>query len=548
MSIKNFLSQLAARSITGQKQAADAVQLNQERLESLVAISQRRTENTQELLDVALEEAIRLTRSRIGYIYFYSEEKREFTLNSWSRDVMRECAIAEPQETYQLEKTGIWGEAVRQRKPIILQDYAAPHLLKKGYPPGHVHLRSFLTVPVFQQDRVVAVVGVANKQTAYDRDDISQLTLLIDAVWRMVEQKRIETALRENAAVLRSFLNAVTESALLIDREGRILAANETVAKRLGMTASTLVGSNAYDSLPRDVAESRKIRMDAVLRSGVPDRFEDERRGQIIDNSIYPVFDPSGAVSALAIIGIDITERKRAVSALEFSEKKYHMLYDSAIDGIFIVTMDGTFIDVNQTAYERLGYTREEMLALHVSRLDPSEFAAKLDARVEQLRYQGRLIFETAHQKKDGTIMPVEINARIIDYEGRKAIFSIVRDITERKQAEQEREKLIEELRTALAEIKTLHCPYAHHARRSATTRARGSTSGLHQSAYRCGVQPRPMAGLCEETLSGDQVRAGIGERNRSARALGRPERTKNGSFVIELKSSYPGKDQFIQR
>jgi len=58
--------------------------LNQERLESLVKIAQRPSESTQALLDFALEEAIRLTKSRIGYIYFYNEEKKEFTLNTWS--------------------------------------------------------------------------------------------------------------------------------------------------------------------------------------------------------------------------------------------------------------------------------------------------------------------------------------------------------------------------------------------------------------------------------------------------------------------------------
>jgi PAS domain S-box-containing protein len=330
------LNQRLAAAVVKRDEAVSAALLNQERLESLVKISQLRTENTQELLDFALEEAIRLTRSAIGYIYFYNEEKQEFTLNTWSREVMQACAIAEPQTIYQLEKTGIWGEAVRQRKTIVVQDFHAPHLLKKGYPAGHVPLHRFLTAPVFQEDRIVAVVGVANKQSAYHHDDINQLTLLMDAVWRMVELKRV------------------------------------------GM-------------------------------------------------------------------------------ALTASEKKYRMLYDSAIDAIFIADVDGMIIDVNRTAHERLGYAREEMLALHVSRLDPPDYAVQVGVRIEQLQQQGHLTFESAHRRKDGTIMPVEINARIIDYDGRRAIFSIARDITDRKQAEQEREKLIAELQQALAEIKTLH-------------------------------------------------------------------------------------------
>jgi len=324
----------AARDITEQRRAADALQLNHERLESLLRISQSRT-GTQELLDQALEEAVRITRSSIGYVYFYDEDREEFTLNTWSREVMKECAVTAPQTVYQLEKTGIWGEAVRQRKPIVVQDLRAPNPLKKGLPPGHAPLHSFMTVPVFHQERIVAVVGVANKPTAYEQEDVNQLTLLMDAVWRIVEHQRIE-------------------------------------------------------------------------------------------------------------------------AALEAGERKYRTIYDSAIDAIFIVRMDGTFIDVNSVSHERLGYTREEMLAMHLSELDTAEFSEQVGARIGLLQQQGHLTFESAHRRKDGSVMPVEINSRIVGYDGGKVLVSVVRDITERKLAEREREKLIADLQKALAEIKTL--------------------------------------------------------------------------------------------
>ncbi len=453
---RGHLIYAAGRDITAQKQAAEALRLNQERLESLVRIAQSGSRSTQELLDQALEEAIRVTRSGIGYVYLYSEDDQLFTLNSWSRDVMKECSVAEPQTVYRLGRTGIWGEAVRQRRPIVVQDFHAPHPLKKGYPPGHVPLRSFLTVPVFQKERIVAVVGVANKRTPYDQDDISQLTLLMDAVWRMLELKKVEAALRENEATLRSLLNAITESALLIERDGRILAANETVARRLGAGVAEIVGRSFYELLPQEVGERRMARLNEVFAEGRPVRYEDERQGRVIDNSAYPVFGDRGEVVAAALIGVDITDRSRAAAALEASERKYRMLYDSAIDAIFIVGMDGKFIDVNRTSHERLGYTREELLALHLSQLDSPEFSGQVGARIAELLQQGQLSFESAHRRKDGSTMPVEINARVIDYDGRRAIFSIVRDITERKQAEGEREKLIAELQKALAEIKTL--------------------------------------------------------------------------------------------
>ena len=111
-------------------------------------------------------------------IYFYNEEKREFVLNTWSKGVMEACAVMEEQTVYQLEKTGLWGEVVRQRKPVMVNDFEAANSLKKGYPEGHVELHSFLSVPIINEERIVAVVGVANKAAAYDEADILQLTLL----------------------------------------------------------------------------------------------------------------------------------------------------------------------------------------------------------------------------------------------------------------------------------------------------------------------------------------------------------------------------------
>ena len=130
--------------------------------------------------------------------------------------------------------------------------------------------------------------------------------------------------------------------------------------------------------------------------------------------------------------------RKQAADAIEESESKFRALFNLSNDGIFIIDDRGKFIDVNQTAHERLGYTKEEMLALDIRQLDPPEFAARVHERFAAIQKYGHALFESAHVKKDGTIMPVEINARIIDFQGRKVFFSVIRDITERKRAEQE--------------------------------------------------------------------------------------------------------------
>jgi len=164
------------------------IELYNNRLESLLRISQIQTKSIQELLDYALDEAIELTNSKIGYIYFYDSNKQQFILNTWSKDVMKECRVMNPQTLYDLEKTGLWGEAVRQRKAIMVNDYSAPNPYKKGTPHGHVALHKFLTVPVIIDNDIVAVIGVANKEVDYNNSDVRQLTLLMDNVWKISER------------------------------------------------------------------------------------------------------------------------------------------------------------------------------------------------------------------------------------------------------------------------------------------------------------------------------------------------------------------------
>jgi GAF domain-containing protein len=220
--------------ITERKKMEEDIERNEARLESLLRLSQRRAGSIQEILDFALEEAICLTSSKIGYIYYYDETKKEFTLNSWSKEVMNQCSIVEQQTVYQLEKTGIWGEAVRQAKPIVVNDFHAPDPLKKGYPEGHSPLHRFMTVPVVVEGRIVGVVGVANKKSDYNDTDVRQLTLLLDSAWRIAERKRVEENLRATNEELTRF------NKTMVDRELRMVELKKEVNGLCAQAGQTL--------------------------------------------------------------------------------------------------------------------------------------------------------------------------------------------------------------------------------------------------------------------------------------------------------------------
>ncbi len=201
--------------VSARKRAQEQHRSDQKRIACLYNISRRRFTNEQEFLDHALSEALVLTASEFGYIYFYDEGRRQFTLNSWSRGVMDACQVLEPQTVYPLDATGIWGEAVRQRRPILVNDFRAEHPFKRGHPEGHVQLSRFLTLPVMREESIVAVVGVANKADDYTDGDALQLKMFMDSVWstttQATERKRAQEALQESENRLRFALEGAND-------------------------------------------------------------------------------------------------------------------------------------------------------------------------------------------------------------------------------------------------------------------------------------------------------------------------------------------------
>jgi light-regulated signal transduction histidine kinase (bacteriophytochrome) len=102
---------------------------------------------------------------------------------------------------YPLAQAGVWADCVRLRKPVVHNDY--PHLReKKGLPAGHFTLHRHMSVPLFDEDRIVAVAGVGNKKEPYDETDVRQLTLFMNSLWRILKEKRTDTERKVLAAEL----------------------------------------------------------------------------------------------------------------------------------------------------------------------------------------------------------------------------------------------------------------------------------------------------------------------------------------------------------
>lgn len=167
-----------------------------------------------------------------------------------------------------------------------------------------------------------------------------------------------------------------------------------------------------------------------------------------------------------------LEQRQKFEHDLRQQQNKYRSLLDNQLDAIFLHKMNpaglSPFVEVNEMAVQRYGYSRDELLAMTIAEIDaPSEEQQQLQRqKLETLLQQRRVIFETQHRKKSGEIIPVEISATLIDFEGETYVLASARDISERKKAEAKYATLIREANVgiALADANTgeiLECNHA---------------------------------------------------------------------------------------
>jgi two-component system, cell cycle sensor histidine kinase and response regulator CckA len=149
-----------------------------------------------------------------------------------------------------------------------------------------------------------------------------------------------------------------------------------------------------------------------------------------------PLFDETGNVQELMTITQDLTEQKQ-------KDKEYKELIDGMNDAVFVIDFEGNFVEVNKAAVEVLGYSRNELLSMGPMDIDSYLSTEDIKDLGESIKLHNKHIFETLHKTKNGNIIPMEISSSQLTYGGNQVVLSIARDITERKEAESEYERLI---------------------------------------------------------------------------------------------------------
>lgn len=279
-------------------------------------------------LDYVLNEMIKMTDSQFGYIYLVNEETGELTLNSWSKGVMDECLIAEKQTVYKLENTGIWGEVVRQRKPLIVNNFSQPNHLKKGYPKGHVKLNNWMAVPVFQEGNIIATVGLANKSEDYDNNDIYQITSLMSGVWNMIERSKYRDKLEVEKNKYFSTLVSIGDAVMVIGLDEKIELINQVCAEMTGWSEIEAQGVHytevfrlSKESPEHDIVDP----VAAVLKSGTEHELSSHtvltsRDGDVylLEDSASPIRNAQDEMMGVVLVFRDATQKQKQKNLIEY--------------------------------------------------------------------------------------------------------------------------------------------------------------------------------------------------------------------------------------
>ncbi|RPJ64025.1 MAG: PAS domain S-box protein, partial [Dehalococcoidia bacterium] len=265
-------------------------------------------------------------------------------------------------------------------------------------------------------------------------DEKGNVTGCVHIAKDISESKMAEASILDKEKMLRSMINAITESACLMDEEGTILENNECIAKRLSQEETGLKGKNIYGMLPPDVAEYRRSMVRKAIETRSYIQFEDVRAGRNILNSVYPVQEDNKEVHRVAIFGLDLTAVRQADQKIRESEQRSAAAFNIHQDPMAITELEtGRIIDVNPAYSEWSGYSREELIGKSTRDLGMFVNTGDRDKFVEQVRCGNSVTnMEVQLRIKNGEVRDTLFSASTVEMGGKILLFTHARDITER--------------------------------------------------------------------------------------------------------------------
>ncbi len=264
----------------------------------------------------------------------------------------------------------------------------------------------------------------------YDKEN----KILFGVIQDVTIRKKAEESLREREAFLNNLIDTIPIPVFYKDNNLKYIGANEAFVKLFGYTKEQIKGKTVTDIYEPELAQIYVAQDKALINSGGLQIYESkfkDANGSNHDVINYKATYSNNNYKNAGIIGaiLDITDRKKA-------EEEIRTILRTAIDGFYLVDMNGKILETNDSYCSMVGYSRNELLTMSIKDIDVIDNENDIRERLEIIRTKGFYRFETKHRRKDGKIIDVDASVNYLKTENEK-VFVFMRDITERKQAEE---------------------------------------------------------------------------------------------------------------
>ncbi|MBF0559455.1 MAG: PAS domain S-box protein [Nitrospirae bacterium] len=395
-----------------------------------------------DVLQKTLDLTEEMTGSCIGFYHYIDESEQKIILQQWSTKTVQDFCKAEGYGLhYGVGQGGVWADCIRERRPIIHNDYESlPN--KKGLPMGHAKIFRELVVPIFRNDKIVAILGVGNKRQDYTEKDVELATFFADFAWDIAAHKQTEDSLLQKEQTFKNLFNNSQLAMFRTKIDGsETLEVNDKWLELVGKTRDEVIGK---PSVIHWVDPDKRAEIVRILKSkgrivNIENQMLNEKLGIRDCLTSVTYYLESGILEGTTV---DITERKRMEQTLRESEERFRCAFEYAPIGVSMHELGGGFLRVNKAFCNIVGYSNEELSTRTYRDIThPDDLALNIELVRKLLSGQEKIIrFNKRYIHKLGHEVPVSIYVSVLSNESGKplSLLSIVEDLTEKKKLEEQ--------------------------------------------------------------------------------------------------------------
>ena len=338
---------------------------------------------------------------------------------------------------------GIPGLTFENREPVYVRNAQTDKRFLRKKLAKAAGYKSLLCVPILTKDQLLGTFMLYSLES---REFSPELRDLMMTVGGQLASAIINARLFDHQQQLANIVTHSKDGIASTTLDGIFLSWNRGMERLFGYKAEEVIGKPLQDIVPEEKKEeSRKLFENSAKGEAVTiqETTRIHKDGSLIDVAITlsPMYNDLGEINSLIGIVRDISKEKQILDELRSSEERFRTLFNGSTDAILVSDLKTKkFVEVNDIACERLGYTRDELINLNPVELSVAENSPNAPffnkAAMQKFLDEKKAVFESAHITKQGSKIPVEINSHIFSLEGREVILSIARDITDRKEAE----------------------------------------------------------------------------------------------------------------